>query len=180
MSIMIRKRRKQSLTNYKKRVTMLKSGLPRLVVRKSNRSITMAIVRYDSNGDLILASAHSSMLRQYGWEPRANIPTAYLTGLLLAKRSAKLGLGDLILDIGLSRPIKGSIAFVAAKGAQDGGLKVRGNFEVDMKRVAGAHIAEYAKSLDGEKLKRQFGYKSIDPKSIEEAFSNAKSKIIGG
>ena len=62
-----------------------------------------------------------------GWEPRCNIPTAYLTGLLLAKKWK----GEATLDIGLYKPVKGSVVFAAAKGAQDGGLKLGANIEID-------------------------------------------------
>ncbi|MEM0149569.1 MAG: 50S ribosomal protein L18 [Candidatus Micrarchaeaceae archaeon] len=175
---MIRKRRKLSLTNYKKRVAMLKSGLPRLVVRKSGRSITLQIIRYEPDGDIVVMSANSRMLKQFGWEPRSNIPTAYLTGLLLARKSSNLNISEIILDIGLYRPIKGSVIFAAAKGAQDGGLKLKGSFEADSKRISGMHIAEYAKALDGERLKKQFAYEKTDPKRIDEAFKEVKEKIM--
>ncbi len=175
---MIRRRRRLSLTNYSKRIALLKSGMPRLIVRKSNRILTMQIVRYEPSGDIIIASANSNALKKFGWEPRVNIPTAYLTGMLLARSSAKLNVGELVLDIGLYRPISSTVIFAAAKGAQDGGLKLRGSFEVDEKRISGAHIASYAKSLEGEAFKKQFAYTSVDPKSIEEAFASAKAKIM--
>lgn len=176
--IMIRRRRKISVTNYKKRVALLKSGLPRLVVRRSNRSIMLQIVKYSINGDIILASARSSMLEQFGWEPRANIPTAYLTGLLLARNSKSLGIDALVLDIGLYKPIKGSVIFSAAKGAQDGGLKLIGSFDTDEKRISGMHIKEYAKSLEGDKFKKQFAYAKINPKNIDETFASVKAKLL--
>ncbi|MGC8652159.1 MAG: 50S ribosomal protein L18 [Candidatus Micrarchaeia archaeon] len=175
---MMRRRRKLSLTNYRKRIALLKSSMPRLVVRKSNRTITVQIVRYEPRGDVVIASASSRMLNKFGWEPRANMPTAYLTGLLLAKSSSKLNLGELVLDIGLYRPISNTVIFAAAKGAQEGGLKLRGNFEVDEKRISGAHIASYAKSLEGEAFKRQFAYNALDPKNMEEAFASTKAKIM--
>ncbi len=96
--------------------------MPRLVVRKSNRAHHMQVIKYEENGDKVVASVNSRELKEMGWEPRCNIPTAYLTGLLLAKKWK--GEGD-SLDIGLYKPVKGSVVFAAAKGAQDGGLKLQ-------------------------------------------------------
>jgi large subunit ribosomal protein L18 len=177
---MMRKRRMLSLTNYKKRIKMLKSGMIRLVVRKSNRRIIVQLVKYEPNGDRIISSASSDSLSKFNWEPRCNIPSAYLTGLLLAKKSKDIKSGDVILDIGLSKPIKSSVIFAAAKGAQEGGLKLLGTYEIDESRIKGTHIAEYAKSLGAEAMKKQFAYSKIDPKALPEAFEKVKAQIIGG
>ncbi len=59
----------------------------RVVVRKSNRGISMQVVEYDRSGDKIIASSNSKELKGMGWEPRCNIPTAYLTGMLLGKQA---------------------------------------------------------------------------------------------
>ena len=146
MQKMIRLRRKISVTNYKKRIAMLKSGLPRVVVRKSNRGISMQVIAYEPDGDKITASASSSELKAMGWEPRSNMPTAYLTGLLLAKKASSMKGMEMVLDIGIYRPVKGSVIFAAAKGAQDGGLKVAGEIEVDEKRISGAHAGAAARA----------------------------------
>ncbi|MGC8496169.1 MAG: 50S ribosomal protein L18 [Candidatus Micrarchaeia archaeon] len=177
---MMRKRRRLSLTNYKKRVKMLKSGMVRLVVRRSNRRVIAQLVKYEQDGDKILSSASSDNLSKFNWEPRCNIPSAYLTGLLLARKSKDIKTGNVILDIGLSKPIKGSVIFAAAKGAQDGGLKLLGTYEVEESRINGKHIAEYAKSLSGEAMKKQFAYSKSDPKALPEAFEKAKAQIVGG
>ena len=89
-----------------------------------------------------MASATSKELKKMGWEPRCNIPTAYLTGLLLAKKWK----GEATLDIGLYKPVKGSVVFAAAKGAQDGGLKLGANIEIDAARLSGGHIENYSKT----------------------------------
>ena len=178
---MIRARRRKSLTNYKKRVAQVKSGMLRLVVRKSNRAVTMQIVEYNESGDRVLVSSNSNDLKKLGWEPKRNIPTAYLTGLLLAKKS-KAHNKNITLDIGLYRPIKGSLIFAAAKGSKDGGLNILGNIEVDSKRISGVHIAEYANSIKDEKeFKRQFSsYMDLkfDVKKINEKFEAVKKQIM--
>ena len=77
---MVRRRRRTATTNYPKRIRELKGGMPRLVVRKSNRGVLLQVVNYEENGDKVVASATSKELKKMGWEPRCNIPTAYLTG----------------------------------------------------------------------------------------------------
>ena len=73
----------------------------------------------------MLASAHSSELKEFGWKAACgNMPAAYLTGLLIGKRAKEKGVGNAILDIGLSTRGSGSRIFAAAKGALDAGLAI--------------------------------------------------------
>jgi large subunit ribosomal protein L18 len=169
---MVRRRRRTAETDYLKRVKELKGGVPRLVVRKSNRGIVAQVIVYEENGDRITASVNSRELREMGWEPRCNIPTAYLTGLLLAKKWK----GVATLDIGLYKPVKSSVVFAAAKGAQDGGLKLGANIEFDQNRLAGAHIESYSKVNPA-----RFGAYSkagFDPSRMKEKFEEAKGRIM--
>lgn len=137
----IRKRRRLAVTNYKKRIAMLKGNLPRVVIRRSNRSILMQVVRYQEAGDKIEMSVNSKDLSKLEWAPKCNTPTAYLTGLMLAKK-AKTMKDEFVLDIGLFKPIKSSVLFAAAKGAIDGGMKIKSTIEFDEKRISGSHINE--------------------------------------
>lgn len=186
MRKLMRARRRRALTNYKKRIALLKSGLARVVVRKSNRAISMQIAEYGSGGDRILQSVNSKELKAFGWEPRGNTPTAYLTGLLLAKK-AKGSMKDrrLVLDMGLYRPVKGSVIFAAAKGSVDGGINIVSNIEFDAKRLSGAHIAAY--SIMGDALakasKSQFAaYEKagFDVSRMSERFEEVKKKLVSG
>lgn len=180
MQRMIRSRRKSSVTNYKKRVAMLKGGLPRVVVRRSNRGITMQVVSYEPDGDKINASADSRELKAMGWEPRSNMPTAYLTGLLLAKKASSMNQIAMVLDIGVYRPVRGSVIFAAAKGAQDGGLKVTGEIEIDEKRISGAHIAEFAAKKDAQSGSQfsSYGEAKFDAARIVEKFDSVKRQLM--
>jgi large subunit ribosomal protein L18 len=181
---MIRKRRRNSTTNYSKRIALLKSGLPRVVVRKSNRGIVMQIVEYSESGDKVIVMARSAELVQFDWQPRGNIPTAYLTGCLLAKKAKQLKASEYVLDTGLYKPMKSSVIFAAARGSIDSGLKILNSIEIDSKRLSGGHIASYANALkeDSGAYKRQFaGYteKGFMPENIQQAFEAAKKKITG-
>jgi large subunit ribosomal protein L18 len=179
---MIRKRRRLGLTNYKKRVALLKNGLPRVVARKSNRNITMQICEYQEDGDLVIAAANSNELKGLGWYPKRNTPTAYLTGMLLASKARELKHKEFILDIGLHKPAKASVLFAAAKGAVDNGLKIRNNIEFDEKRISGMHIKEYAEliSKNGKQMVQFSVYmkNGLNPANIVELFNSVKSKII--
>lgn len=180
MHRMIRRRKRTSTTNYRKRIAQLKSGMKRVVVRKSNRAITMQVVQYDINGDKVLASVNSKELGALGWEPRSNIPTAYLTGMLLANK-LKDKSSDFILDIGLYRPVSGSVIFAAAKGFKDNGANLHSNIEVDEKRISGEHIAEYASKAEEQTYKTRFSAyikSGFDVKSIKQKFEAAKKQIM--
>ncbi|MGD0729158.1 MAG: 50S ribosomal protein L18 [Candidatus Micrarchaeaceae archaeon] len=180
MHRMIRRRKRTSTTNYKKRVAALKSDMNRVVIRKSNRAVTMQVIGYEKDGDKIVASANSKELKEKGWEPRCNIPTAYLTGMLLASKLKDKKL-DYILDIGLYRPVKGSVIFAAAKGFQDNGANLHSNIEFDEARISGSHIQDYATKLDANKYKEQFSSyikNGFDAKAIKQKFDSVKKEIM--
>lgn len=175
----INRRRASALTNYDKRLALLKSGLTRLVVRKTNRSIIAQLVGYKKDGDYIIASANSSELKKFEWMPHSNIPTAYLTGALLAKKAKDKNVGEAVLDIGVYKPVKYNVIFAAAKGCKDNGLKLKENIEFDEDRLNGKHISEYAKK-DKENKVQFSGYAKakFDVSKLDEIFDSVKKKII--
>jgi large subunit ribosomal protein L18 len=185
MRKLIRVRRRKALTDYSKRIALLKSGSPRAVVRRSNRAISMQVIAYELDGDKVLKSVNSRELKAFGWEPRCNMPTAYLTGLLLAKKAAELKGKRLVLDTGIYRPVKGAVIFAAAKGSIDGGLDIAANIEIDAKRLSGAHIAGYAANKEAlsKSTKHQFAAYAkagFDAAKMSERFEEVKKKIISG
>ena len=175
----IRNRRRTAKTNYKKRVASLKGGMDRVVVRKSNKAISMQVVAYEEAGDKVVASANSRELKGMGWEPRCNIPTAYLTGMLLAKKvSAKKD--EFVLDIGLYRPVAGSVIFAAAKGFKDNGANLHSGIEFDEARITGAHIAKYASAAKEEDYKARFSSyikSGFDVKGMTQKFEAVKKEL---
>ena len=62
------RRRREGKTNYRKRLKLLLSGRPRLVVRVTNNRVIAQIVEYDPKGDKVVVGVDSSMLREYGWK----------------------------------------------------------------------------------------------------------------
>lgn len=139
------RRRREGKTNYRKRFALLKSGKPRVVVRRSNKNIRIQFSLYEMDGDRIVASAMGSDLKKYGWEHSfSNAPAAYLTGMLAGKRALKNGIEEGILDIGLHTPRRGANIFAALKGVVDAGVSVPYSEEVipPEDRLYGKHIDE--------------------------------------
>jgi len=123
-----KKRRKQSKTNYKKRLNLLKGNYPRLVVRKSNKYITIQIIKSKNAQDKVLYMVNSKELLKHGWPEDKlgslkNLSASYLAGFLLGKKAKTLK-QELILDSGLIPSTKGSRVYAAVKGVSDAGLKI--------------------------------------------------------
>jgi len=178
------RRRREGVTNYRKRLALIKSGLDRVIVRKTNKRVLGQIVRYEEKGDRVIASAESGELsKRYGWPSRSNRPTAYLTGLLLAKKAKHEG--ELILDIGITTPIKGALPFAFAKGCVDGGMKLRGSFDIKEELYNASQTARYAEHLKSnpELLKKQFGgylARGVQPEALPKLFNEVKVRILNG
>ncbi len=155
MSILKRmppRRRRQGLTDYRKRYKLVKSGLPRLVVRRTNRYIIVQVVKSKAGGDETLLTVTSKKLAEYGWKAGfKNIPAAYLTGLLAGVLAGKKGVGKAVADIGLHSPVPGSRVFAAIKGFRDAGVEVPAGEGVlpDDERLRGEHIKRYYEMLRG-------------------------------
>ena len=156
------RRRIEGKTDYRKRLALLKSGKPRVVVRRSNKNIQVQFALYDVEGDRIVTSAHGNELRKYGWEyPLSNTPAAYLTGLLAGKRALKHNLEEGILDIGLYTPKRGARIFAALKGVADAGVNIPYGEDIvpSEDRIHGAHMAEgIADKVDEIKSKIEAEY----------------------
>ncbi len=180
------RRRREGKTKYRTRFAMLKSRKPRLVVRKTNRDLVVHIVNYYPEGDRTLLKVTKKDLEAKGWVVNSNMPTAYLYGLLIGKKAKEKKIEEAILDIGLHTPTKNSIVFAVAKGANDGGLKVKLGAELDENRVKGEHIAEYAKQLkekDKKRYEQQFSHylkNSVKPEELPKKFEEVKEKIMRG
>jgi len=124
----------------------------RFVVRITNKRIICSINYATLVGDKVLCCADSMELKRFGLTAGlTNYPSAYCTGLLLARRLLQsLGMDTMyqgvteadgrrydvsknqcerrpfkaLLDVGLQRTTTGSRVFGALKGACDGGLHI--------------------------------------------------------
>jgi large subunit ribosomal protein L18 len=138
------RRRREGKTDYRKRLSLLKSGKTRIVVRLSLKQIQVQFLNYTETGDKVVASAIGSDLsKRYDWKySKSNTPAAYLTGILAGKRAYEVGIKDGVLDIGRLIPVKGSRVFAALKGVQDSGVNCN-VAEIkfpDEERILGNHI----------------------------------------
>jgi large subunit ribosomal protein L18 len=180
------RRKRQSRTNYKKRLALLKSGQGRLVIRRSLNTITTQIITYNPDGDKVVVSATSRELAKMGWKGhKANIPSAYLTGLLLGVKAKKAKVSKAVIDLGLQIPRQGGRLFAALKGAVDAGMDISHAAEAlpSDERVSGKHIVEYASKLksDPERYAKQFSRytkEGVNPADLGKMFEEAKKKIL--
>ena len=128
----LKRRRRENKTDYKARRPLLSSGIPRIVVRRTNRYFIIQVVESHEAQDSVIMTATSKELLKNGWDEKMSgslksIPAGYLTGILVAK---KLGTGKYIMDLGMARTIKGSRIFAVIKGLIDSGLDIPANEKV--------------------------------------------------
>lgn len=145
-----KRRKREGKTNYKKRLRMLLSKKPRLVIRQTNSNMLVQVVTYAPQGDIVVASAHSKELEQFGWKHvKSNIPAAYLTGYLLGLKAIASGTKETIVDLGLKSPVKGSRIYACLKGVIDAGVTIPHEKEVlpVAERISGSHISESVSKL---------------------------------
>jgi large subunit ribosomal protein L5e len=156
------RRRRQGKTDYYARKRLVvndkdkyDSKKYRLVVRFTNRRVICSVVYSTIKGDMTVAAADSSELKNFGLKCGfTNYASAYATGLLLARRLLKDKKIDsqfagkatpdgklyniendnterrpfkAYLDVGLVRTTTGNRVFGAMKGACDGGLNIPHN-----------------------------------------------------
>ncbi len=157
------RRRRDQKTDYKQRLKLLKSGKPRAVVRITNNHTRAHISTYKQDGDENSAQTLSKELEEYGWENHTgNIPAAYLTGFLTAKKAE---VNEAVLDTGLKETKKGGRVFAAIKGMKDAGLNV----------PAGEEMLPSNERVNGEHIKEMTG-KNV-PENVEEVKENIEGEF---
>lgn len=150
----VRKRRRENKTDYKLRTNLLKSGVPRVVIRKTNKYFIAQIVESNEAQDKVIMGVTSKDLIEKGWNEKfggslKSIPAGYLTGLLLAKKVKK---GSFIVDLGMARTIGGSRIFAVVKGLIDGGLNINADKKAfpSEERLKGEHLKPEVKKMIGD------------------------------
>lgn len=124
-----KRRRTEGRTDYANRIKLLKSGIPRIVFRKTNRYIIAEYVTSKEAQDKIEIGVTSKNLIGYGWPKEfegslKSIPASYLTGFLIGKEIIKNKLKNPIVDFGMIRVIKKNKTFAFLKGLVDAGIKI--------------------------------------------------------
>ncbi len=139
------RRRRRNLTDFRKRLALLKSGLPRAVVRKTLRRTIVQIINYNEKGDETFIYTSSLDLKKYGWtKSTKSIPAAYLTGYLAGKMAKSKGVDEMVLDIGRHVPSRGGRLFASLKGLIDAGVEINHGEGIfpDEKRIKGNHLGD--------------------------------------
>lgn len=180
------RRRREGRTDYKLRRALVRSGTPRAVVRLTNNYVLVQVAEAEAKGDVVKAAASSKELAKLGWKGGAgNLPAAYLTGLLAARRAVAHGVKEAVLDIGLRGPTKGSKIFAALKGLADSGLTVPHSDDrlPPIERINGSHISRYAKSLSAQQelyKKRFSGYlgRGLKPEDLSGHFEQVRKSVM--
>ena len=182
------RRRREGTTDYRKRLRILLSKKPRLIIRKSLNNISLQISQYDSKGDKIIIEAKATELKKYGWNAgTGNIPSAYLAGRLFAEKAKKAKLNECVLDIGFHKSVKGARIYAALKGVVDGELKVpcsEENFPSE-ERINGKHISDYAAKLKTEnselysKTFANYLKKQAVPENVPDIFKKVQESLKG-
>lgn len=181
------RRRRELKTDYRHRFGLLKSRLPRLVVRKSLNNMICQIVEYHETGDVCVVSADTKELKKFGWLANTgNVPAAYLAGLLCGMKAKKKKIGKAVLDKGLYRSTPGNRIYAALKGALDGGLDVAHSEEIlpGEDRVKGSHVASFAawlKKENSNEFKMRFSSYlkgKVMPESMPAHFDDVKGRIM--
>ena len=156
------------------------------MVRPSNKHLSAQVVEAKPNGDLVIASAHSSELKQFGWKGSCgNIPAAYLTGLLAGHRAKAEGVSEAVLDLGVHAKNAGSRIFAATKGALSAGLTIPHDESAlpASERVKGQHIVQYSKHLSSEpeiykKFFSAYLKQKLKPEELTDHLTQIEAKIM--
>lgn len=142
-----KRRRREGKTDYLKRKNLLKSGKPRVVIRKTNKYLIAQYIISKEAKDQVKIGLKSKDLLKYGW-PKENlgglktISAAYLLGFLMGKGITKEKLDQPITDFGMIRIIHKNKLFAFLKGLIDAGLKINCEKEAfpSEERIKGEHL----------------------------------------
>ncbi len=146
------KRRREAKTEYKLRLTLLKSGKPRVVVRTTNNYINLQLIEFNGS-DKTKVSYNSKKLSDFGWNgSKKNLSAAYLSGLVFGLICKKNKIKEGIFDIGTKRVTNGNKIFSVLKGCLEGELEIphsKDNFPSE-DRISGKHLSEEKAKKFGE------------------------------
>lgn len=158
----IKRRRLECKTDYKLRFGLLKSSLPRIVIRRTNKYFIIQAVKSHEAQDSVVFGLTSKNLLSYGWDTKfagslKSIPAGYLAGYLVAKKLEK---GKYIIDLGMAVNKQAGRNSSVVAGLIDGGLDIS----------VGKEFLPQKDALSGKNAKE----------GIQKMIENVKSKIDSG
>jgi len=150
----LKRRKRERKTDYLRRLKLLKSGLPRIVFRKTNRYVISQYVESEAAQDKIIFGLTSKDLLKYGWPEKfkgslKSIVASYLVGYLTGKKILKDKLKKPIIDLGMLRSVKKSKVFAFINGLIESGVDIKcpdENFPNKEKKEEILKIVEEVKS----------------------------------
>jgi large subunit ribosomal protein L18 len=156
-----KRRRKERKTDYKKRIGLLKSGVPRIIFRKTNKQILVQYIKSKEAKDKVVLGINSRDLLKYGWPKEfsgslKSIPAAYFTGFLSGKTIQSKKLETPIVDAGMTRMTKKNRFFAFLKGLIDSGVEIQcdeKNFPEDEKIKGKNMKKDFTSEFEKIKLK---------------------------
>ncbi len=155
------KRKRLGITDYRKRYKLVKSEIPRLVVRPSGKGGTVQLVRFDPEGDRVLKTVTPSTLVKGGMEVKGNNTSVfYLMGYSVGKFAVSNGMEEVILDTGRHVLSKGGRISAVIKGFVDAGGNLPHDESIlpDDSRIQGKHLkSKKAKDAVKEEMKKLEG-----------------------
>lgn len=159
-----KRRRRESKTDYKSRLILLKSNKTRIAVRMSNNYITIQSIESTNAQDKVLKTISSKDLINYGWDKKfigslKSISACYLTGLLFASQVDKKQ--DYIVDFGMNKLMNGNRFYASLKGLIDGKLKIPHGEKIfpSSERLNGEHQSQEIQKMIKE-VKSKIGVKN--------------------
>ena len=121
------RRRKAGLTDYRRRLRLLRSQQPRAVVRISNTRTSCQLVTWAAEGDKVaLNVTGNDLVKKFSWPDnmsKKSVPASYLVGYALGKAALAAGHEDAVLDIGLAQAHL-VVVFCCTPGMVEAGLNV--------------------------------------------------------
>ena len=138
------KSKRLGLTDYRKRLRILRSGKPRFVVRRSGKGVMVQLIKYKPEGDNVLVTVTDKSLKKMGLDVFGNsTPVSYLVGYAAGVKAKKLGETEAILDTGRYKFTKGGRLAAALKGFVDSGMEIPHDPEIfpSEERIRGKHLS---------------------------------------
>ncbi len=143
----IKRRRKENKTDYLKRIRLLRSETPRIVLRRTNKHFIAHYTTSESAQDKIVFGMTSKELLKYGLSESAkgslkSISTAYLFGVLIGKQILDKKLTTPIVDLGMMKTLHKSKPYAFLKGLIEAGLEINCKEEAfpSEERIRGEHL----------------------------------------
>jgi len=158
-----KRRRRESKTDYLKRLNLLKSGKPRVAMRKTNKYIIAQYIVSKEARDSIKIGLSSKKLLKLGWPKESagglkSTSAAYLTGYLIGREIIRQKLDTPIVDLGMQRVLYKTRIYGFIKGLIDAGVKIKCKDEAfpPEDRILGEHMKN---KVDVNEIKSQIDSK---------------------